>query len=468
MSRDDDGPGLGLIGLGIGAIIGIGAFAYSKFKKQSETSSSESAGQITYDDSDGLYEPSDYDDLLDFEEDHIGSFHTMFCRYIPALAMYISALALTDAFITDEENISAYVEYVAKSWLEKYGEQTEYTDLFVNETISQVKEMIEKSEERETNIEILKQRFRNIPDLCSDRTVVNEMVITYTLILADLMVPASYSYLYEVVKDLGISKKDIKRLAKEAEYDTSDIMFPELPVKTSDLSDILDFNDDLFFLYYHNKQHLYYCRMAPALAACVCIKAGINIYDYDDINYYRYYFLNTDANSLFFSPDFINDTIDTVYQRQDQITKVLSEIRDCMDDESNLRITIPFFALLMTPELDIQCFDVFFRVLGLTTEEMNEVCSRITTYENLDFNQIDGFRKFSADHKNKTAEYLKILGLSDGATNREIKHAFRTLSRKFHPDSLSGKELDDAFIQFASDKFRDINEAYNYLMNENP
>ena len=71
MSRDDDGPGLGLIGLGIGAIIGTGAFGYSKFKKHRETSSSESAGQITYDDSDGLYEPSDYDDLLDFKEDHI-------------------------------------------------------------------------------------------------------------------------------------------------------------------------------------------------------------------------------------------------------------------------------------------------------------------------------------------------------------------------------------------------------------
>lgn len=39
------------------------------------------------------------------------------------------------------------------------------------------------------------------------------------------------------------------------------------------------------------------------------------------------------------------------------------------------------------------------------------------------------------------------------------------LSRKIHPDTILVKNLDEAFIQFASQNFREINYAYYVLMN---
>ena len=56
-----------------------------------------------------------------------------------------------------------------------------------------------------------------------------------------------------------------------------------------------------------------------------------------------------------------------------------------------------------------------------------------------------------AENKN----YYEILGLHKGATDEEIKKAYRKLSKKYHPDV--NKE------DGAEDKFKEINEAYTVL-----
>ncbi len=52
-------------------------------------------------------------------------------------------------------------------------------------------------------------------------------------------------------------------------------------------------------------------------------------------------------------------------------------------------------------------------------------------------------------------DYYEILGVSRNASNEELKSAFRTLARKYHPDV--NKEPD------AEEKFKEINEAYAIL-----
>ena len=53
-------------------------------------------------------------------------------------------------------------------------------------------------------------------------------------------------------------------------------------------------------------------------------------------------------------------------------------------------------------------------------------------------------------------DYYETLGLPRGASDPEIKKAFRKLAREFHPDVAKDKKR-------AEEKFKEINEAYEVL-----
>ena len=53
----------------------------------------------------------------------------------------------------------------------------------------------------------------------------------------------------------------------------------------------------------------------------------------------------------------------------------------------------------------------------------------------------------------------EVLGVSRNATPEEIKKAYRTLAKKYHPDNYVNNPLAD----LAAEKFKEINEAYEQL-----
>ena len=55
--------------------------------------------------------------------------------------------------------------------------------------------------------------------------------------------------------------------------------------------------------------------------------------------------------------------------------------------------------------------------------------------------------------------YYEILGIRKDASTEEIKKAYRKLARKYHPDVNPGNKE-------AEEKFKQINEAYNNLIDE--
>lgn len=57
----------------------------------------------------------------------------------------------------------------------------------------------------------------------------------------------------------------------------------------------------------------------------------------------------------------------------------------------------------------------------------------------------------------------EILGLKEGASEEEIKKAYRDLARKYHPDQYANNPLSD----LAQEKMKQINEAYNILIKSN-
>src|SRR6185369_3909659 len=53
-------------------------------------------------------------------------------------------------------------------------------------------------------------------------------------------------------------------------------------------------------------------------------------------------------------------------------------------------------------------------------------------------------------------DYYESLGVARGASDAEIKKAFRKLAREYHPDVAKDKKK-------AEEKFKEINEAYEVL-----
>ena len=62
--------------------------------------------------------------------------------------------------------------------------------------------------------------------------------------------------------------------------------------------------------------------------------------------------------------------------------------------------------------------------------------------------------------RSKTKDYYKVLGVPNDADGRTIKRAFRSLTKKNHPDKLTGQGITK---EAAEKKMASINEAYEVL-----
>jgi len=67
----------------------------------------------------------------------------------------------------------------------------------------------------------------------------------------------------------------------------------------------------------------------------------------------------------------------------------------------------------------------------------------------------------AASQTSERERSLAVLGLAAGASEEEIKHAYRALSMQYHPDKV--QHLGAEFQRVAEAKMKEINAAYDYL-----
>ncbi len=58
----------------------------------------------------------------------------------------------------------------------------------------------------------------------------------------------------------------------------------------------------------------------------------------------------------------------------------------------------------------------------------------------------------------KSVRYARLLNIAPGATPEEVRKAYRSMARRFHPD------LNPRNRKLAEDRFKQINEAYAYFI----
>lgn len=98
---------------------------------------------------------------------------------------------------------------------------------------------------------------------------------------------------------------------------------------------------------------------------------------------------------------------------------------------------------------------------GLVSEAELRELSEISAHLNLmrrDFESIKAMFFKSADNA------YKILEIEKSATDAEVKKAFRTMAKKYHPDKL--QHMDEAYRKGAQEKFTRVQEAYEHIQKE--
>ncbi|WRA13917.1 DnaJ domain-containing protein [Helicobacter pylori] len=61
-------------------------------------------------------------------------------------------------------------------------------------------------------------------------------------------------------------------------------------------------------------------------------------------------------------------------------------------------------------------------------------------------------------------KYYKILKCSPTDSLDAIKKAYRKLASEYHPDKIQSKDLPEAFIIFANEKFKEISHAHEMIV----
>jgi DnaJ like chaperone protein len=67
--------------------------------------------------------------------------------------------------------------------------------------------------------------------------------------------------------------------------------------------------------------------------------------------------------------------------------------------------------------------------------------------------------KNNSQNDQLTQAYI-TLGCEENSSLKDVKGEYRQLVLKYHPDTISGKDLPAEFTEFANQKFREVNEAF--------
>jgi len=75
----------------------------------------------------------------------------------------------------------------------------------------------------------------------------------------------------------------------------------------------------------------------------------------------------------------------------------------------------------------------------------------------------NGYEQVKNQYAKTSDHYYAILNCAPNATDDEIKKQYRSLARDFHPDTIVSKGLPDEFTKLASEKFKEIQDAYEHI-----
>jgi DnaJ like chaperone protein len=98
---------------------------------------------------------------------------------------------------------------------------------------------------------------------------------------------------------------------------------------------------------------------------------------------------------------------------------------------------------------------------GFVSEAEVQEINRISGYFGINYRDFESIKAMF--FSNPDSAY-KILEIDKNATTSEIKKAYRTMVKKYHPDKL--QHMDEVYRKGAEEKFRKVQEAYEQIQKE--
>lgn len=120
-----------------------------------------------------------------------------------------------------------------------------------------------------------------------------------------------------------------------------------------------------------------------------------------------------------------------------------------------------------SPQLLTLMIDIFYRV-AMVDGRMSTNEERLIDYAVRVFHIAESVHdSIRRNYKVKgSSKAYATLGLPETATEAEIKKAYRKLILEYHPDTVAAKGMADEFKEYATKKFREIQEAYETICAE--
>ncbi len=118
------------------------------------------------------------------------------------------------------------------------------------------------------------------------------------------------------------------------------------------------------------------------------------------------------------------------------------------------------------PQLLASFLDVLFRVAaadGQLHPAEEEALLRVKAVFSINEQQYEEIR---AVYFKDADKYYKVLNCTPQSSTDDIKKSYRELVRDFHPDTIVAKGLPEEFTEFATKRFREIQEAYEAIRQE--
>ena len=170
--------------------------------------------------------------------------------------------------------------------------------------------------------------------------------------------------------------------------------------------------------------------------------------------------MKADKQMLKSELDFVKQFLKNQFQTND-VQDFMVLFKDILDQEYHLRDVCRQIQRSMDHPSRLELVHVLFGLSqadGHVHSEEIKIIHTIARYMNVSEND---FISIQAMFVRDSESDYKILEISPGATDEEVKKAYRKMANKYHPDKVS--HLGEELQKLAEEKFKSVSDAYQAI-----